>query len=295
MAGEDAAAAARRPPKEEEEDDDDEFDNVPLALSRAKKPGNASASKVKKEVEDDDDDLDNVPLALSRAKKGNEKQKGNNSNMKASSKVKKEVSSDDDFVMPTAQKKSAGAAGSNAKTSKVKKIKDEDLEDLKEDKKRKKRVGVKEEAKLALAIVKGEKVKKERKVYGLPGQKHDPPEERDPLRIFYESLYEQVPTSDMAATWLMEWGLLPLDVARKCFEKKQGQKVKSPVKAITAKRIPSSPAKTLPSSAKKLVMPSNSAGKLKSQKKRKASDDTDDDDDDDDFVASKAKTKRHKA
>jgi hypothetical protein len=37
MAGEDAAAAARRPPKEEEEDDDDEFDNVPLALSRAKK------------------------------------------------------------------------------------------------------------------------------------------------------------------------------------------------------------------------------------------------------------------
>jgi hypothetical protein len=42
-------------------------------------------------------------------------------------------------------------------------------------------------------------------------------------------------------------------------------------------------------------MASNSAGKLKSQKKRKASDDTDDDDDDDDFVASKAKTKRHKA
>lgn len=94
---------------------------------------------------------------------------------------------------------------------------------------------------------------------------------------------------------MMEWGLLPVDVARKCFEKKQGQKVKSPVKAITAKRIPSSPAKTLPSSAKKLVMASNSAGKLKSQKKRKASDDTDDDDDDDDFVASKAKTKRHKA
>jgi hypothetical protein len=25
--------------------------------------------------------------------------------------------------------------------------------------------------------------------------------QRDPLRIFYESLYEQVPTSDMAATW----------------------------------------------------------------------------------------------
>jgi hypothetical protein len=69
MAGEDAAAARRPPKEEEEEEDDDDLDNVPLALSRAKKPGNASASKVKKEEEDDDDDLDNVPLALSRAKK----------------------------------------------------------------------------------------------------------------------------------------------------------------------------------------------------------------------------------
>ncbi|MCO5606066.1 hypothetical protein L7F22_060253 [Adiantum nelumboides] len=35
--------------------------------------------------------------------------------------------------------------------------------------------------------------KKGKKVYELPGQKHDPPEERDPLRIFYESLYHQNP------------------------------------------------------------------------------------------------------
>lgn len=46
---------------------------------------------------------------------------------------------------------------------------------LKEDKKRKKRVGVKEGAKKA--VVKGEKGKKEKKVYELPGQKHDPPPE----------------------------------------------------------------------------------------------------------------------
>ncbi|EER95169.1 uncharacterized protein LOC8054337 [Sorghum bicolor] len=213
-----------------------------------------------------------------------------------SSKVKKEEadSDDDDDFTPISQKKSAGAAGSNAKTSKVKKLKDENLEDLKEVKKRKKRVGAKEEANMA--IVKAEKVKKERKVYELPGQKHDPPAERDPLRIFYESLYEQVPTSDMAATWLMEWGLLPLDVATKVFEKKQGQKFKSPVKTIVAKRKPSSPTptKALPSSAKKSVVSVTSAGKQTSQKKRKASDDTDDDDDDD-FMAPKAKTKRHKA
>ncbi|KAK2416455.1 hypothetical protein QL285_038849 [Trifolium repens] len=37
---------------------------------------------------------------------------------------------------------------------------------------------------------------KERKVYDLPGQKRDPPEERDPLRIFYESLQEQIPTGE---------------------------------------------------------------------------------------------------
>ena len=94
---------------------------------------------------------------------------------------------------------------------------------------------------------------------------------------------------------LMEWGLLPLDVATKVFEKKQGQKLKSPVKTPVAKRKPSSPTptKALPSSAKKSVASAKSAGKLTSQKKRKASDT--DDDDDDDFMAPKTKTKRHKA
>ncbi|MCO5551421.1 hypothetical protein L7F22_004924 [Adiantum nelumboides] len=41
--------------------------------------------------------------------------------------------------------------------------------------------------------IKFELDKKGKKVYELPGQKHDPPEERDPLRIFYESLYHQNP------------------------------------------------------------------------------------------------------
>ncbi|CAL4921775.1 unnamed protein product [Urochloa decumbens] len=286
MAGDDAAAAGtaavRRTLKEEEEDDDD-LDNVPIALSRSKKAGNASASKAKMEEEDDDED--NLPISHSRAKKGNEKQKGTvNSNAKASKAKKQEVQSDDDDFMPNSQKKN-----SNAKASKVKKLKDEDLEDLKGDKKRKKRVGVKEGAKVT--VVKGEKAKKEKKVYDMPGQKHDPPAERDPLRIFYESLYEQVPTSDMAAIWLMEWGLLPLDVARKVFEKKQGQKFKSPVKTTVSKRKPTTPTKTPASSAMKSISAKNSAGKPTSQKKRKASSDSDDDD----FMAPKAKTKRQKA
>jgi hypothetical protein len=69
MAGEDAAgagtAAVKKPLKEEEEDED-ELDNVPIALSRAKKTGNASASKVK---EEEDDEEDNLPISHSRAKK----------------------------------------------------------------------------------------------------------------------------------------------------------------------------------------------------------------------------------
>jgi hypothetical protein len=43
--------------------------------------------------------------------------------------------------------------------------------------------------------------KAEKKVYSLPGQKFDPPEEREPLRIFYESLSKQIPSSEMAEFW----------------------------------------------------------------------------------------------
>jgi len=58
--------------------------------------------------------------------------------------------------------------------------------------------------------------------------------------------------------------LLPLDVATKVFEKKQGQKFKSPVKTIVAKRKPSSPTptKALPSSAKKSVVSVTSASEV---------------------------------
>ncbi|KVI02283.1 hypothetical protein Ccrd_019434 [Cynara cardunculus var. scolymus] len=42
---------------------------------------------------------------------------------------------------------------------------------------------------------------REKKVYSLPGQKFDVPEEREPLRIFYESLSKQIPSSEMAEFW----------------------------------------------------------------------------------------------
>ncbi|KAH0464533.1 hypothetical protein IEQ34_007319 [Dendrobium chrysotoxum] len=65
------------------------------------------------------------------------------------------------------------------------------------------------------------KVKSAKKVYTLPGQKYDLPEEREPLRIFYESLSKQIPTSEMAEFWMMEHGMLSPDRAKKAYERKQ--------------------------------------------------------------------------
>ncbi|KAI5394240.1 uncharacterized protein LOC127098018 [Lathyrus oleraceus] len=61
---------------------------------------------------------------------------------------------------------------------------------------------------------------REKKVYNLPGQKHDPPEQKEPLRIFYESLSKQIPSSEMAEFWLMEHGMLSPESAKRAFEKK---------------------------------------------------------------------------
>ncbi|QCD84776.1 DNA ligase 1-like [Vigna unguiculata] len=62
---------------------------------------------------------------------------------------------------------------------------------------------------------------REKKVYILLGQKHDPPEQKEPLRVFYESLSKQIPTSEMAEFWLMEHGMLSPESAKRAYEKKQ--------------------------------------------------------------------------
>ncbi|KAG2410574.1 uncharacterized protein HKW66_Vig0012390 [Vigna angularis] len=62
---------------------------------------------------------------------------------------------------------------------------------------------------------------RQKKVYTLHGQKHDPPEQKEPLRVFYESLSKQIPTSEMAEFWLMEHGMLSPESAKRAFEKKQ--------------------------------------------------------------------------
>ncbi|KAH9321268.1 hypothetical protein KI387_015907, partial [Taxus chinensis] len=73
--------------------------------------------------------------------------------------------------------------------------------------------------------------KKERKIYILPGQKHDPPHEREPLRIFYSSLHQQIPSSEMAEIWMMEHGLLSPDKAKVAFERKQRRQQQGKVQA----------------------------------------------------------------
>ncbi|KAG2625241.1 double-strand break repair protein MRE11-like [Panicum virgatum] len=122
--------------------------------------------------------------------------------------------------------------------------------------------------------------KAEKKVYSLPGQKFDPPEEREPLRIFYESLSKQIPSSEMAEFWLMEHGLLSPERAKKAYERKQKRqqqvRMGTPIKPSGRKDRPAE-------SSRKPAASSNM--NLKAKKR------VDYSDDDDDFIV---KLKRSK-
>ncbi|KAG2691866.1 hypothetical protein I3760_08G026000 [Carya illinoinensis] len=123
---------------------------------------------------------------------------------------------------------------------------------------------------------------REKKVYTLPGQKYDPPEEREPLRIFYESLSQQIPTSEMAEFWMMEHGLLSPERAKKAYEKKQRRqkqlRMGTPIKSL---KPPSKPQ----SSQKQQQASKN--GILKAKKRII----NDSDDDDDEFILSPKRRK----
>ncbi|KAI4316110.1 hypothetical protein L6164_024123 [Bauhinia variegata] len=122
---------------------------------------------------------------------------------------------------------------------------------------------------------------RQKKVYSLPGQKHDVPEEKEPLRIFYESLSKQIPTSEMAEFWLMEHGMLSPERARKACEKKQ-RKQKELRTGTPAK--PSKPP-TKPETSQKQQQASKN-GDLKAKKRI-----INDSDDDDDFILSSKRRK----
>lgn len=123
---------------------------------------------------------------------------------------------------------------------------------------------------------------KQKKVYTLPGQKFDPPEEREPLRIFYESLSKQIPSSEMAAFWMMEHGLLSPERAKKAYERKQKrqqqQRMGTPIK--------SQPKQNRPESSQKQQASKNGDAK---GKRKVVNGSDDDDDDDDDFIIKRQK------
>lgn len=192
-------------PKDEPDDD-----NTPLALSKAQKKRPSISPKVKKQEpeDDDDDDEEEKPLKKNEVLKKKSKPKS----------VKKELASEEEEE--------------DGKTSSKKSRKRKRMEE--------KKTVVKVKKQCVSEVKINKSPKKEKKQYQLPGQKHEPPEMRDPLRIFYETLYEKVPTSEMAATWMMEHGLLPPEEAEKVYAKKlrkhQIQKFGSPGKVTPVKK-----------------------------------------------------------
>lgn len=120
---------------------------------------------------------------------------------------------------------------------------------------------------------------KEKKVYDLPGQKKDTPEEGESLRKFYVSLRKQIPESVMAEQWLMEHGLLPADEAAKAYKKFLIRKGRDPKKAGGSSGSKPSKPKPKPNPAVKKE-PKAPVAKKASGIKRKALDDDDDSDSD---------------
>lgn len=139
---------------------------------------------------------------------------------------------------------------------------------------------------------------REKKVYSLPGQKFDVPEEREPLRIFYESLSKQIPSSEMAEFWMMEHGMLSPDRAKKAYEKKQrrqkeirmGTPIKSPPppsRAESSKKPQQFSPPSRGGESSKKPQPVSKNGDAKAKKRVL----NDSDDDEDDFVLSHKRRK----
>ncbi|KAE8770291.1 hypothetical protein D1007_57983 [Hordeum vulgare] len=143
------------------------------------------------------------------------------------------------------------------------------------------------------------KGKAAKKVFSLTGQKFETPEEREPLRIFYESLSKQIPSSEMAQFWLMEHGLLSPERAKQAYDRKlkRQQQIKSgtPIKASNSTTVTkfnnnnnnnNNNNKPAESSKKPAVVPSSTSRSSTdhSAAKAKRRVDYSDDDDDKEFI-----------
>ncbi|CAA6663194.1 unnamed protein product [Spirodela intermedia] len=282
--------------REEEEDED----NVPIALSRGKLAKRRELQHRKSRDEDDDDDDGDFPIPFRSIES---KERPGSQNGRGSFRLKKEGDEEEVDEKPrrrfeTNVKKNVGPKSSPV-SARVKKeqptgeVSSEDEDDGKDSKKKIKRGTVKTKVEQNSKIVKKvSKVKtvedgkkKPKNVYDFPGRGTS--RRGDPLRIFYETLYQQLPSSEMAQFWMMEYGLLPPEAAHKIYEKKlrknHHSKQSSPVK------VP--PSEQTVDSAKKAKHVS--AGKTASRTavKRKVDDASSDDDD---FISSRKKPKKQK-
>ncbi|KAL6504453.1 hypothetical protein OROGR_026376 [Orobanche gracilis] len=261
-------------------------------------------SKTVKQEENGDEDDEKTIASL--AKRSNKSPNNGNGTPKSRPKIKKEENKvkkdeeDEDFEKPT----STGALkkiDNKGKMAKMKKEEEEEEEEEEEKKtgKMKKKGGKASESK--------DVKKREKKVFDLPGQKRDPPEEREPLRIFYETLYNQVPDSEIASTWMMESGLLPKEEAKKVFDRKmkkdQKQKLGSPMKTVVTvkrkadsvtieKRSAKSPISTCTRKKKTTTTPPSKTASQPSRKRK--SKDQSEDNDTDDFITDVKKSKEKK-
>lgn len=91
----------------------------------------------------------------------------------------------------------------------------------------------------------GAKPAKVKKEYELPGQTRETPPETDPVRKFYTSLLDQNPTSEMAQRWCIQYGVLPLEEARRIHAELRSVKglppVRTPVKSEPTRPRPPPP------------------------------------------------------
>ncbi|KAD1553679.1 hypothetical protein R6Q59_029981 [Mikania micrantha] len=292
-----ASEKAKHLKKEEDDDENDEKSLSSLLQNKHKKPNGSGLSmtkslslkdakkklesKLKKEDESDDDFMP-IKKIPSNVKPNKERSACAETKKTTVSKVKKEEAGCDNM------KKTPISGVKKEKSASADKKKREKSSEQNGKKKEGKKMDVKEED------VSIKKEKKEKKVYDLPGQKRDPPEERDPLRIFYESLYTQIPSSEMAAIWMMESGLLHKDVAKKLFEakrKKAQQKLGSPMKTVVSVKKQSDSSSVL---VKKKIVSTEKKKTPPTQSKKRKMEDESDEGSDDDFVISR-KIKKPKA
>lgn len=114
------------------------------------------------------------------------------------------------------------------------------------------------------------KAKREKKVYDLPGQTKETPVETDPLRMFYSSLLEQRPESEMAEKWCLQHGLIDKarveEVAKKYARKQAKAEAKARVKKAAGATKKATAGNAKAAETKKRKAPAKAADKPKKAK-----------------------------